>query len=338
MSVDSKQPLVTVLTPVYNGEAYLRECIESVLAQTYSNWEYCIINNCSKDRTLEIAEEYARRDARIRILNNTEFVGVIQNHNIAFRQISAESKYCKLVLADDWIFPECIEQMVRLAETHPTVGVVSAYGLQGRKVVWDGLPYLTQVMPGREICRYTLLGGEYVFGSPTTILMRSDLIRRQDPFYDEANLHADYAVCFDLLQDTDFGFIHQVLSFSRVHQDSVSSFSHDYNTYLLGTIAVLLKYGPLVLTGEELRRRKEFRMKLYYAFLARSAFRLRGREFWSFHRKWMRMLGEPIRPGRLLGSMLRELGDGILHPGRTISGIWEWWPRVITRMRPRRSG
>lgn len=338
LTADSNQPLVTVLTPVYNGESYIRECIESVLSQTYLNWEYTIVNNCSTDRTREIAEEYARRDPRITVLNNTEFVGVIQNHNIAFRQISADSKYCKLVLADDWIFPQCLEQMVSLAEAHPTVGVVSAYGLQGNNVVWDGLPYKTEFLSGREICRRTLLGGEYVFGSPTTILLRSALVRQKDSFYDEANLHADYAVCFDLLQHSDFGFIHQVLSYSRIHEDSVSSFSHDYNSYLLGTIAVLLKYGPLLLTPEEFRRRKEFRMKLYYRFLAKSAFRLRGSKFWDFHRSWMQMVGEPIRLAKLTGAMLYELADAVLHPARTLSGIWDWWPRVIARARPRRTG
>ena len=56
------QPLVSVLTPVYNGEDFLEECIESVLSQTYQNWEYLIVNNCSKDRTLEIALKYREKE------------------------------------------------------------------------------------------------------------------------------------------------------------------------------------------------------------------------------------------------------------------------------------
>ena len=55
----SQQPLVSVITPVYNGEEFLPECIESVLAQTYQNWDYTIVNNRSTDRTLEIAKSYA---------------------------------------------------------------------------------------------------------------------------------------------------------------------------------------------------------------------------------------------------------------------------------------
>ena len=81
----SDKPLVSVVTPVYNGAAYLRECIESVLRQTYSNWEYIIVNNCSTDATQEIVEEYAKKDSRIRVHNNDVFLAIIANHNKAFR-------------------------------------------------------------------------------------------------------------------------------------------------------------------------------------------------------------------------------------------------------------
>ena len=57
------QPLVSVITPVYNGEEYLADCVESVLAQSYEKWEYVIVNNCSTDRTLEIAQEYEKKDS-----------------------------------------------------------------------------------------------------------------------------------------------------------------------------------------------------------------------------------------------------------------------------------
>ena len=132
----SEEPLVTVLTPVYNGEAFLEECIESILRQTYRHYEYIIVNNCSKDRTLEIASQYAKRDSRIRVHNNKDFVGVIENHNIPFRLISSQSKYCKVVSADDWLFPECIKRMVELAETHPSAGIVGSYQLSGGDGKW----------------------------------------------------------------------------------------------------------------------------------------------------------------------------------------------------------
>ena len=79
-----EEPLVSVLTPVYNGEAYLTECIESVLSQTYQNFEYLIVNNNSTDGTLQIAQHYASLDKRIRIHSNDELLDVISNHNRAF--------------------------------------------------------------------------------------------------------------------------------------------------------------------------------------------------------------------------------------------------------------
>ena len=177
----NQPPLVSIVTPAYNAEAYLRECIESVLAQTYPNWDYTIVNNCSTDHTLDIAREYAARDSRIRVRCNEKHVGVIENHNIAFRQISPMSKYCKGLQADDWLFPECIEKMVKLAEKHPKVAIVCAYALVGRQppvVGYTGLPHsITVDTGGREACRLRLLGGPYVFGTSSTQLFRSDILR-----------------------------------------------------------------------------------------------------------------------------------------------------------------
>ena len=141
-----ERPLVCVLTPVYNGEPFLAECIESVLAQSYQNWVYFIVNNCSTDRTLEIAQAYAAKDRRIRVHDNETFLAIVANHNRAFRLVPAEAKYCKVVSADDWILPECIARMVELAEAHPSVGIVGSYQLSGGDDEWyvrnDGLPYL----------------------------------------------------------------------------------------------------------------------------------------------------------------------------------------------------
>ena len=205
--------LVSVVTSVYNGEYHLRDCIESVLAQTYSNWDYTICNNCSTDRTLDIAREYAAKDRRIRIHNNEIFVDVNENHNIAFRSISPESRYCKVVAADEWIFPECIEKMVQIADQHPSVAIVGSYGLCETKVVYDGLPYSRTVVTGRELFRKSMdgfiWGGPRFFGGPTSLLFRSDIVRSRHAFFDVDNFHADTEACFEFLEHFDFGFVHQ---------------------------------------------------------------------------------------------------------------------------------
>lgn len=298
------QPFISVVTPVYNGEKYLSECIESVLAQTYKKWEYIIVNNCSTDRTLEIAKNYAEKDNRILLHNNKEFLGVIQNHNNAFRLISPESKYCKVLQADDWLFPECLEKMVKVAEEHPSVNIVGSYRLDDVKVNCDGLPYPSTFVSGLEICRSTLLGGPYVFGSPTSLLVRSDLIRNSKSFYNEDNLHADKEACFDLLQDSDFGFVHQVLSFTRRENETMTTFAKRINTYILGDLMILKKYGHIYLTKQEFTEILKKRMGIYYRFLGKSVFQRKGKEFWDYHKNGFKKLGYPISFIKILSASI----------------------------------
>src|SRR5580704_12459641 len=158
-------PFVSIVTPVHNEAEHLAECIESVLAQTYQNWDYTIVDNCSTDGSTEIANRYAEKDRRIRVSRNHELLPIIRNHNAALRRISDSSKYCKIVFADDFIFPECIDRMVAVAEDHPSVGIVSAYSLVGEEIKCVGLPYQTTAANGREVCRKHWLERRYLWGS-----------------------------------------------------------------------------------------------------------------------------------------------------------------------------
>ena len=327
------QPLVSVVTPVYNGAEYLRQCIESVLAQSYENWDYLIVNNCSKDRTLEIAQEYAARDPRIRIHSNQSFASVIENHNISLRQISPQSKYCKVVFADDWLFPDCLMEMVKIAELHSSVGIVGAYGLDGKEVLWQGLVYPSTFVSGRDLCSTTLLGGPYVFGTPTSLLIRSDLIRARKSFYNEANLHADNEACYDILMHADFGFVYQILTFSRPRPGSNTATARDLESYVLGNLSAIITHGPAFLTGQECEARREQWLKQYYQVLAKSFLRLRDKKFWEFHRTRLDELGFPLNRARLARAVVRELLESLLRPMDVLDGILNWWPRALSRTR-----
>lgn len=302
------QSLVSIVTPVYNGEKYLSECIESVLNQTYSNWEYIIVNNCSTDRTLEIAKNYAEKDNRIRIHNNKEFVGVIQNHNNAFRLISPESKYCKVLQADDWLFPDCLMQMVKIAEANQSVAIVGSYNLWETRVECDGLPYNNNVISGREICRLVLLDHIYFFLSPTSLLIRSDKIQERSEFWNEAHLHADVEACYEVLKHSDFGFVHQVLTYIRKHEESITaSFADRMNTTMLSNFDLFIRYGPIYLTKEEYESKLKQKLWHYYKFLAMSVFERRGKKFWDYHRNGLKAMGYPLNYSRLMVSATRVL-------------------------------
>jgi glycosyltransferase involved in cell wall biosynthesis len=321
-------PFVSIVTPVYNGAEYLAECIDSVLAQTYRNWEYIIVNNCSTDGTLEIANRYTAIDERIRVHNNEEFLDIIGNHNRAFRLISADSKYCKVVSADDWLFPECLERMVELIERNPSVGIVGSYQLSGGgakhdgapdwQVSWTGLPYTSKVIPGREICRLHLMTGMYVFGTPTSILYRSDLVRARDSFYPNSTAEADTSACFECLKDADFGFVHQVLSYERVHAQAQSAECRKLSTYESSRLRDLLEYGSYYLTRNEFVKRLQEILNDYYSFLAISCLNFRDKEFWNYHQRRLSELGYPLSRLRFAKYFITKLLDLMLNPKLTI--------------------
>ena len=304
------------MTPVYNGARTLRACIESVLAQTYRNWEYIIVNNRSTDGSLEIAREYAGREPRIRVRDNDVFVETAENHQIGFRAMAAESRYCKVVHADDWIFPECLERMIEVAEANPSVSVVSAYRLEETDVTLDGLPYPSTVVSGREICRLALLGQVYVFGTPTSLLIRSEVVRSRDPFYDEEEFprHFDTAVCYELLAGRDLGFVHQVLTFTRRGDSARLRVSRRLGSSRPEHIAILKKYWRANLAPSEYEKRLREMVRHYYHFLGRSLLRRRGREFWTYHRRFLRRLGLSSSLARILGGTLGAALESLLRP------------------------
>ena len=314
---NTHDPLVSVVTPVYNGEKYLAECIESVVAQTYKNWEYAIVNNCSTDRTREIAERYARMHNRINVYNYEEFVDAIQNHNRALRLISPHSKHCKIVSADDWIYPECIERLVEVAEGHPSVGIVGSYALAGTKVRGIGLPLKINFFSGREVCRLRLLGAN-VIGSPTSLLYRSDVVRNEKAFFHGSAPHADIAACLRTLQYFDYGYVHQILSFERIHEESASSGLMGFSPWLVDRIEFLVTYGDKYLTPEEFEKHMEELLAVYYESLAVGVVNFRNRKFWDYHKNRMHGIGIDLSYSRIAKATIGKLLDLLLNPKQTI--------------------
>jgi len=316
------QPLVSIVTPVYNGEAYLNECVESVLSQTYQNWEYIILNNDSRDRTLEIAEQYQRRDSRIRVHSNDTLLPIIANHNKAFGLISAESKYCKVVSADDWLFPECLERMVGLAEANSSVGIVGAYQLSGGEGIWyvrnSGLPYSRTVVSGQEVCRAHILGMLKVLGNPTSVMYRADLVRNTDRFFPNPTAEADTSACLKHLRFSDFGFVHQVLSHERIHNVRVTTASLETNAYVSAAISDCQVYGEWYLTEQESEARIGELLDQYYTYLAASALKLRGKDFWRYHTGRLHALGFRLDGRRLSVSVASKLLDLLLNPKNAV--------------------
>jgi hypothetical protein len=156
-------------------------------------------------------------------------------------------------------------------------------------------------------------------------MYRSSLVQQQDPFYDVSLPHADLEKCMEILEHWDFGFVHQVLSFSRVDDESVTSCILSFAPYALGGYIIAQRYASVFFEAGEaafLRRKSK---RAYYRVLAKAAIRLRGPAFWRYHREGLQVLRETITCPYLvlqIGLMLLWLA---LNPGMTGVAAWRSW-------------
>lgn len=123
---NTRKPLISVCVPVFNGEQYVRQCIESILSQSERDFEVLISDNCSTDRTLDICSEFS--DRRIRILKSDRNVGSIENFNKCIRNASGE--LFMLLPVDDLLGEGCLERLSCAFIENPSVGIAFASSIQ----------------------------------------------------------------------------------------------------------------------------------------------------------------------------------------------------------------
>jgi len=316
-------PLVSMVTPFFNTADYLEECIKSVLSQTYTNWEYILVDNCSTDGSGYIAERYAATDPRIRLFHEVDFVGQTENYNRALRYISSGSKYCKIVQADDWIYPQCLEEMVAVAESGKNVGLVSSYTLYGDFLCHDGLPIASgPVYSGRYVAGIQLLG-TVLFGSPTGVLYSSDIVRARVQFFSTTTPYfEDTDVCYEILRNHDFGFVPQVLSFTRRDNDSIWKKLDPYGPQVLSDVMFIHLYGSEFLAADKFISRKRATEDCFYNLLVKGYMRRFRKEFWMFHARGLAAVGQKISYRRVALNAFLLVVSMLANPGKSIKAIW----------------
>jgi glycosyltransferase involved in cell wall biosynthesis len=316
------QPAVSVVTPFHNTGRWLAQCIESVLAQSFGDYEYLLIDNASTDDGREIAERYGRLDRRIRVIATDRLLPQVANYNFALSRISPETSHCNIVQADDWIFPEFLGASLKLAKKHPDIALVSSFALEGTGVVQTGIPVDRPVMPGREACRGFFRTRLYGFGSPTAQLWRADLVRGRQAFYDDrAAPFEDADVCFELLDGRSFGFVHQVLSYTRRQEGSIFDRLDGFGWLEAFRLVTLRRWGRRYLSEAEYEALHEDWWRDYRAVLVEGKARAAGDEFWSFHTRMMAAANLEDAAKGLFMPMLGWYLDRIGNPKRTCENL-----------------
>ena len=323
------KPLVSVVTPVYNDEPYIEECIDSVLTQQYSDFEYIICDNHSTDRSGEIARDLARTDERVRVIQPPTFLPQAPNFNFALTQIAREAQYVKLIFSDDRLFEHCVGELVAVAAAAPKVGIVGSYGIVETVPICFGLPTDQAVFRGSDVLREQLLGRVYPFGSNTNLLLRADLVRERAPrYFPEGRFFFDLNVAFEVLQHHDFGFVHQVLSFTRKQADSLMVQAFSMRSDPLMDLVVAKEYGAGLLDSGEFQARLDELTSALYLSLGRQWIedklrRCRNDDVWEFHARELGAVGVVLDRRRLAVGVVRALGAAAANSGTTVSKLRE---------------
>jgi glycosyltransferase involved in cell wall biosynthesis len=326
---DAAAPLVTIVTPFVNHVASLGECIESVLGQRHANFELVLIDNHGTDGAAAVAQRYAERDPRIRVVRAPERLPRIESYNFALEQVSPDSEYVRIVGPGDRLTAHGISEMVELALAHPNVAIVSSYSLRGTHLEGSGLEPERKIISGREACRLHLLDGVFLFGAPTSQMYRADLLEERRPFFASGRVHPDTEAVFEILANADFGFVHQVLSFSREHleRDSERGIPREFEPDALDRFIIISQYGPVYLDQHEFRDVLASATRWYYSVLARAWLKDRVGQtpegFWEYHRAGLKSIAEEVQPELLmlaLGRLLTRSALSSFEPLRAMRG------------------
>lgn len=208
-----QNPKVTVLMPVYNGERYLRAAIDSILSQTFTDFEFLIINDGSMDSSLTIIESY--HDHRIRLINNGSNIKLIATLNKGLEAACGE--YVARMDCDDISLPDRLERQVAFLESHPGVGICGTWVETIGEVTGDVWRYPTEpddIKAG--------LFFESVLAHPA-VMIRKALLEKHKLYYDPCYIHAED---LELWRRCSFKFdlanIPEVLLHYRISSKSVS--------------------------------------------------------------------------------------------------------------------
>jgi len=217
-------PLASIVIPVYNGMSFIREALESALAQTYTNLEIVVIENFSTDGTAEWLQGI--NEPRLRVVYRTSTQPAAENWTQAINE--SQGEFVKLMCADDLIAPEAIERQVAALQGNPGAVLAACR----RRVIDDrgdvlkeshGLGRLTGRVSGEQVVRDCLLAGTNVLGEPAAVLMNGPLVRAAMPWHPTWPYMIDVATYADVLRSGDAMCDREVLASFRISAASWSS-------------------------------------------------------------------------------------------------------------------
>lgn len=220
----SSWPLVSVCIPMYNQAPFIAETIESVLKQSYERFECVAIDDCSTDRTFEIASGF--KDPRLRVLRNPENLGVERAWNRALEQ--CRGKYLKLLCGDDLLYPRCLERQVLALEKAAHANAVLAccsrdvLSPSSQRILTRRISKQDRLLTGPQAIRRTIRSGTNLFGEPSGALIRAEALAKVGGFNGALPYLIDLDMWVRLLGHGDLLMLSEPLFGFRISQSQLS--------------------------------------------------------------------------------------------------------------------
>jgi glycosyltransferase involved in cell wall biosynthesis len=210
-------PLVSVIIPVYNASAFLVEAVESVLVQTFQNWELVAVDDGSTDNSLEILNEFAKRDHRIRVLPMPH-AGICSTRNTGIN--AARGRYFAALDNDDAMLPERLQKQFDFLESHPDY---CAVGTAGLLIDVDGDPIQNRFFPttGEEVEAELLAGRNPLMQS--SMMFCRDKVIQAGCYQEGRNFAEDFDLFLRLTESGKIGNLNAVLMRQRQHISRASA-------------------------------------------------------------------------------------------------------------------
>ncbi len=221
-------PKITVLMSVHKGEKYLREAVDSILNQTFKDFEFLIINDGSTDRTAEILQSY--HNSRIRIINNEKNMGLTKSLNKGLRL--AKGEYIARMDADDISYPNRLEVQYEYMEKNPDVGIVGSWN-----DVIDNVGNRTDFWK----CNYSSEDIYYILNfrnclTHCSILFKKELVINNGGYNETIKNAQDYELWSRISKVTKIHQIQKVLVKWRITNNSISSKRRSSQTETVKTV------------------------------------------------------------------------------------------------------
>lgn len=274
--------MISVVLPTYNGARYLRESIESVLRQTVEDWELIVVDDCSTDDSRAIAEAYAAKDARIRVLHNEKNSKLPHSLNVGFHE--ARGEYLTWTSDDNRYLPQALEKMRDYLDVHPEVSFVSARAFtideRGERLYTEDLP--EGMLPPLDVSSMFLNDS-----AGACFMYRRDIIQDIGEYDETLFGTEDYDYWLRILEHgKQMAAMPEVLYEYRYHSQSLTMSQQDLVQACL--MKLRKKHWPFIL--EDMRQKPQQLIQIFLEMSMREAFAEKDREAAFEAAPWLRRL------------------------------------------------